>query len=51
MERHFFCTECGSAHQEPADAGLGHLVICLDCAMILEIAQSAEQPDHDAWAA
>jgi len=36
MELHFFCRECGSEHTEPADARLGHLVICLDCAMSLE---------------
>jgi hypothetical protein len=38
MDRPFLCPDCGIAHDEPADAGLGHLVRCLDCALSIEIA-------------
>jgi hypothetical protein len=37
MEAQFFCTACASEHDEPADARLGHLVMCLDCALIREL--------------
>jgi hypothetical protein len=36
MEPQFFCSACGCEHNDPADALLGHLVICLDCAMVRE---------------
>jgi hypothetical protein len=38
MDRPFLCPDCGIAHDEPGDAGLGHLVRCLDCALSVEIA-------------
>jgi hypothetical protein len=37
MEAQFLCTDCGSEHAEPADARLGHLVICLDCTIESEL--------------
>jgi hypothetical protein len=33
MDIEFFCPECRSAHVEPADARLGHLVVCTECAL------------------
>jgi hypothetical protein len=33
METPFVCPECAGEHREPADAVLGHAVICLDCAI------------------
>jgi hypothetical protein len=33
----FFCSDCGSEHDEPADAGLGHLIICLECTFFREM--------------
>jgi hypothetical protein len=37
MDNQFFCSECRSEHNEPADARLGHLVICLECALRREV--------------
>ncbi len=37
MDRPFLCPDCGLTHDEPGDAGLGHLVRCLDCALNIEI--------------
>jgi hypothetical protein len=37
MDDQFFCRECGAEHLEPADARLGHLVICLECALRNEL--------------
>jgi hypothetical protein len=31
MEALFVCPECRAEHAEPADARLGHFIICLDC--------------------
>jgi hypothetical protein len=36
MDAQLFCRECGADHDDPADARLGHLVICLDCALAAE---------------
>lgn len=33
MEIRFFCRGCGVGHNEPAEAQLGHLVLCLNCAI------------------
>jgi hypothetical protein len=33
MERPYICPDCGLEHDEPADARLGSLVPCLDCAI------------------
>jgi hypothetical protein len=38
MDRPFLCPDCGIAHDEPGEAGLGHLVRCLDCTLSIEIA-------------
>jgi hypothetical protein len=49
MELHFICTDCGGEHQEPADARLGHLVICVDCMTARELTLLAtENPPVDA---
>lgn len=37
MERDFFCPECRAEHASPAFADLGYRVICLDCALGVEI--------------
>jgi len=37
MDRPFLCPDCGIEHDEPAEAGLGHLVRCLDCSLSIEI--------------
>jgi hypothetical protein len=42
MEAFFICTDCGGEHQEPADARLGHRVICLVCTTANEIALLAD---------
>jgi hypothetical protein len=39
MDTPFFCPDCGREHDEPADARLGHLVPCFDCAL-----EAREQP-------
>jgi hypothetical protein len=36
MDIQFICPDCGGEHLEPADARLGHLVVCLDCAAAAE---------------
>jgi hypothetical protein len=33
METPFVCPECACEHRDPSDAVLGHVVICLDCAI------------------
>jgi hypothetical protein len=33
MEAYFFCSDCGAHHAEPAEAFLGHLILCLECEM------------------
>jgi hypothetical protein len=40
METQFICTECGCEHDDPADAALGHRVLCLDCALTIEATAS-----------
>jgi hypothetical protein len=37
MEAQFFCADCRCEHAEPADAILGHLVICVDCAIVRDL--------------
>ena len=46
MELRFVCTECRCEHQDPADARLGHLAICSDCAIALdfELAENQAEP-------
>lgn len=51
----YFCHGCRSHHQDPADAGLGHRVLCLDCAIEndldtvrLQLNVEIEQGDLDA---
>jgi len=34
MEYPCICPDCRIAHDEPSDARLGHLVQCLDCAIL-----------------
>ena len=36
MELLFLCPDCRLQHAEPADACLGHLIVCLDCASYRE---------------
>jgi hypothetical protein len=33
MDDLYFCPDCHAEHGEPADASLGHLVLCLACAV------------------
>jgi hypothetical protein len=42
MEQQFFCVECGREHNDPADARLGFLILCLQCALVLELATANE---------
>jgi hypothetical protein len=42
METLFICTDCGAEHHEPADARLGHRVICVVCMTANEIALLAD---------
>jgi hypothetical protein len=37
MKYDYICTECGAEHGDPADARLGFLVLCLDCAIGVEL--------------
>jgi hypothetical protein len=41
MESELLCPECGSTHNEPADARLGHRILCIECAMLLDDASLA----------
>jgi hypothetical protein len=48
MEAPFVCPVCRSEHDQPANARLGHLVVCLDCAIFdpdLSIIIEIEQID------
>jgi hypothetical protein len=37
MEQQFFCPECSCEHDDPADARLGFLILCLQCALVVEL--------------
>jgi hypothetical protein len=34
----YLCPDCGDGHDEPGEAGLGHLVRCLDCQIEIDLA-------------
>lgn len=38
METTYCCPDCGDAHDEPAQAVLGHRVRCLDCQIEVDLA-------------
>ena len=38
MDTTFLCPDCGAEHADPADAGLGHQVRCLDCQIEIDLA-------------
>jgi hypothetical protein len=38
MDTTLLCPDCGAEHQDPADAGLGHQVRCLDCQVEVDLA-------------
>ena len=44
METPYLCPDCGSAHAEPGDAALGHLVRCLDCQVEADLALELAAP-------
>ena len=46
MDETYFCPDCHAEHTEPHDAVLGHLALCIDCAMLFD-ALTAEQLLHD----
>ena len=38
METSYLCPDCGAPHADPADAGLGPSVRCLDCQIEVDVA-------------
>jgi hypothetical protein len=38
MDTSYLCPDCGDAHGEPAESGLGHRVRCLDCQIEIDLA-------------
>lgn len=38
MDTAFLCPDCGDAHGDPAEAGLGYRVRCLDCQIEIDLA-------------
>lgn len=36
MEPQLVCPNCRREHDQPGDACLGHVVICLECAVMLD---------------
>jgi hypothetical protein len=47
MEGHFVCPVCQTEHAEAAEAVLGHLVICLDCALARDWSNALQEPVGD----
>jgi hypothetical protein len=45
MDLQFVCPDCGTGHSDPGDARLGHLVICLECAIALDDRGSELAPE------
>lgn len=41
MELRFECPECRGWHDEPADAGVGAWLLCLDCELDVRIREAA----------
>jgi acetone carboxylase gamma subunit len=41
----FFCPECKSLHEEPAEASYVLAVLCLDCALEARYAEAMREPD------
>ncbi len=38
MDTHFLCPDCGDAHADPGEAGLGHRARCSDCQLEVDLA-------------
>ncbi len=38
MDTRFLCPDCDDAHGNPAEAGLGYRVRCLDCQIEVDLA-------------
>ena len=38
METSYLCPDCGAPHADPADAGLGLRIRCLDCQIEVDLA-------------
>ncbi|HTW82523.1 MAG TPA: hypothetical protein VMD91_00490 [Candidatus Sulfotelmatobacter sp.] len=42
MDVWFECPDCGADHDQPAEAGLGLRVRCLDCQIEIDLARELE---------
>jgi hydrogenase maturation factor HypF (carbamoyltransferase family) len=48
METHLVCPDCNATHQNPADARLGHVVCCMECALTVDFLSAPRTIDDDA---